>query len=154
MHAKPKTFPLSIATLLALFIVFLAWSARQATTDGARITDRDYYSKGLRYNDSQVERKAAMALGWQIGSSLEGRMLTLVLSDSTRQPVAHAEVILTLLLPGQHRQFPLREVTPGSYRITLPADLGGEVPARCSIQAGGARLERQMLINLPAPGRP
>ena len=38
-----KPIPFYLVALLVIFLAFLAWSARQAATDGARITDRDYY---------------------------------------------------------------------------------------------------------------
>ena len=150
MNAKPKPIPLYLVLLLAVFLAFLGWSARQAATDGARITDRDYYSKGLRYNTSMVERRAATVLGWQVDVDLDRHTLSLRLRDRTDQPVAEADVVLTLITPSTHIPLRLEEVRPGHYLARLPDALSGEIPARYSIQRQHARIERQLLINLPA----
>ena len=145
-----KPFPLYLALLLGGFIVFLGWSARQASTDGARITDRDYYSKGLRYNTSQVERRAASVLGWQVLADLDDRTLSLQLNDRDGSSVEGADIVLTLMTPS--RQIPLvpREQLAGTYLFQMPTDIYGEIPARYTIQREGARIERQLLINLTA----
>lgn len=143
-----KPFPLYLALLLAAFIAFLGWSARQAATDGARITDRDYYSKGLRYNTSQLERQAASVLGWQVAIDLNERLLTLLLADRDGKPVDKAEIVLTLMTTKAHIPLPLDEQNPGQYVTLLPESISGEVSARYNIQHQGASIERQLLINL------
>jgi len=148
MTRTRKPFPLYLVTLVMLFLAFSTWSARQAATDGARITDRDYYSKGLRYNTSEVERRAAATLGWKIKADLSGRILTLNVSDRDQQPVSRAQVQLSLLLPGQPQSLVLTEQRPGEYSGRLPGQLAGELPARYLVELDGARLERNLLINL------
>jgi len=148
MTRSRKPIPFYLVTLLVIFLAFLAWSARQAVTDGARITDRDYYSKGLRYNTSEVERRAAASLGWRITPQLTGNTLSLTVTDREQRPVVNAEVELTLLLPGRQQTVTLGEQAAGRYQVVLPEHFRGELPARYVVQLEGTRLERNLLINL------
>ena len=148
MKKSKKPFPIYLALLLAVFIAFLAWSARQAATDGARITDRDYYSKGLRYNTTQVERRAASVLGWRLSTELVEHSLILAVVDKTGQPVSGADVSLQLLLPSGPISLEMTETEAGRYRMELPHELSGELSARYAIEREGARLEHLLLINL------
>lgn len=148
MKKTRKPIPFYLVALLVIFLAFLAWSARQAITDGARITDRDYYSKGLRYNTSEVERRAAASLGWRITPQLAAHTLSLTVSDREQRPVVNADVELTLMLTGHQQTIPLEEQAAGRYRVVLPEQLRGEIHALYVVQLEGTRLERNLLINL------
>ena len=55
-----------------------------------QVTDADYYSKGLRYTSTLLEKKAAAVLGWTVSTELKGRTLLFHLSDKQGQPVSAA----------------------------------------------------------------
>lgn len=88
--SKKTVAPLIILALILAFICFLIWSALQAKNFGPRITDPDYYSKGLRYNTTLVEKRAASVLGWTISSSIRNGQLRVRLLDKQLRPVAKA----------------------------------------------------------------
>jgi len=142
--------PYLIVLLLGCFILFLGWAAYRASTHGSDITDTDYYSKGLRYNTTLVEKRAASVLGWQADVELKGRSLTIRLNDSQMQPVTQGEAVLLLVQPAAAapRTLPLKESAPGTYRLALPADLHGEQHARLDFHKDGARLNRLLVLNL------
>jgi len=142
--------PYLIVLLIGCFVLFLVWAAYQASTRGSGITDRDYYSKGLKYNSTLIERKAASALGWNLTFSLDDRSLRIRLFDKQQRPVADGEATLYLYRPEASAPlaFPVPETDPGTYRLALPEDLRGEHRARLDFHRNGARINRNLLLNL------
>ena len=147
----PKQFyPALIGALLGAFLLFLAWSAFQASTQGTQVTDRDYYSKGLKYNSTQVEKRAASTLGWQLNTRLVGHQLQISLSDGGGAPVSGASGRLNLYSrPGLDLlDLPLVEAKAGQYRADLPSSVQGELSIRVEFERAGARIHRQLLITI------
>ena len=104
MQIKKKTvFPYLITAAIIFFILFLAWAANQAATGGTDITDRDYYSKGLKYNSTLIEKKAASVIGWKLISRLEIGRLEMSLTDKNNLPVSGADGQITFPEPGSNR---------------------------------------------------
>lgn len=147
---RRNIYPYFIVLLLGTFLVFLFWSGNRAATRGSRITDPDYYSKGLKYNTTLVEKKAASVLGWQLHSNLQDYHLRVTLLDSDHQPVTGAHGIL-LLHDAKHNRsesHTLQESSAGLYQLLLPTQLSGQLQARIEFECDGARLNRQLLISL------
>lgn len=48
---------LLIPLLLCSFLAFSSWAAYQAATRVSDVSDRDYYSKGLKYNSTLLEKR-------------------------------------------------------------------------------------------------
>lgn len=147
----PKHFyPLLIATLLGTFLLFSGWSAYRAATQGSYVTDRDYYSKGLKYTSTMVEKRAASILGWQLTTTLRGRQLQIRLLDGKNVPVSGASGQVVFSLPAENKSttLPLVETTSGTYQLQLPARLAGELAVRVDFEHQGARLNRQLLLNI------
>lgn len=156
MHHKRKSrVPLLLTIIIGCFILFLAWSGKQASVAGTDVTDRDYYSKGLKYNSTLVEKKAAKVIGWRLQTKLTGRNLTFNLSDKNSQQITAASGQLILPKspgnPGQSLQ--LVEEKPGIYQVELPTDLRGEQLAQVNFELNGARTTRQLLLNISDSSR-
>ncbi len=143
-------YPLLILLLLGSFLCFSVWSAMQAANLGPQIADADYYSKGLRYSSTLVEKRAAVVLGWTVATQSAGRTLEFHLSDKQGQPVRSAKGTLFMYLPdsASNIRFPLQETDAGVYQLKLTADMSGEMTARLEFEREGARLNRQLLLNL------
>lgn len=139
-----------ILLLLASFLVFSAWSAWQASDQGSQVTDRDYYSKGLKYNSTLVEKRAAEVLGWTLSTEISGQALTFRIEDGDNKTVNNAQGILYLYLPESPngRSFKLQQSPSGDYLLELPPDLNGTLRARVMFERDGARLNRQLQLNL------
>lgn len=150
MTAKKNPYPLFIIFLLGSFICFLAWSAMQAANSGPQVTDADYYSKGLRYTSTLLEKKAASVLGWSVSTDLTGQMLKFNLSDKAGDPVRSAKGSIEIYLPGSEAtvKFPLQETEPGIYLLHLTESMTGELNARLEFEQNGARLNRHLLLSL------
>ena len=144
----PSRWPLLIVALLAGFVLISGWSFYRAAKGGSAVTDRDYYSHGLRYNQTLLERQAAASLGWQTTAQLEGRLLTIRLRDRDQRDVTGAVGSLTLFGSGNAtpREFPLQEAEPGVYRAQVPDALHGEQAAEIAFQRDGARLNQRLLL--------
>jgi nitrogen fixation protein FixH len=147
---KKNVYPLMIVLLIGVFLVFSTWAALQAAGLGSRVTDADYYSKGLRYNTSQVEKRAAETLGWRLETRLDGQALEFRLTDRQGTLVDRAIGAIYLAVPGAAENVHLsaREFDAGRYRINLTDKIKGSVQARLEFERQGARLNRRLLLNL------
>lgn len=147
---KKNIYPLMIMLLIGGFLIFLAWSAFQAAGLGSKVTDADYYSKGLKYNTTMVEKRAAEVLGWHLETKLDGRTLEFRLKDEKGGKVDRAVGTLYLAIPGsaENIHLPLQEVASGHYRVNLGENINGTIQARLELEREGARLNRQLLLNL------
>lgn len=148
--AGKNYYPLFILVLLGSFIGFLAWSAMRAAESGPQVTDADYYSKGLKYTSTLLERQAATALGWDVSTRLAGRTLLFRLTDNQGHAVSAAHGTLDLYLAEQASSvsFPLQEIAAGTYQLQLTEGMTGEMSARLEFERDGVRLNRQLLLNL------
>lgn len=148
---KQKTsFPWLLLIIGVGFIALTAWSLYQAGRGTSDVTDRDYYSHGLRYNETLLEEKAAAALGWSARVSLEQRTLSVLVHDKQGRLIDQARASLTLFNSPefQKRPFPLQEHRPGFYQLRLPDTLHGEFSVEISFERDGARLNKRLLLAL------
>lgn len=150
MTLKKNAYPLFIILLIGCFLVFSAWSAKRAIDAGPEVTDPDYYSKGLKYSSTVLEKRAAAVLGWKVETQLSGRTLELRLTDKEGKPVetANGDIFLYLAGSTSSKQMPLQETEPGVYIFNLTAGMTGEMTARLEFEHNGARINRRLLINL------
>ena len=97
-----------------------------------------------------LEKRAAAVLGWRVDTQLSGRTLRLHLSDKEGQPVSSAKGVIAIYMRnrGETISFPLQEVSAGTYQMHLTDSMTGEMTARVEFERDGARLNRQLLLNL------
>lgn len=147
---RAKHIPWLLLVIGGCFLFLTAWALFSAAWRTSGVTDRDYYSHGLRYNQTQLERKAAASLGWTAATELQDDWLLVRLRDRHRQPVTGAAGRLSLLgANGKHDlTSELQEVSPGLYRGKLPDHLQGEQPARIVFEREGVRLNKRLLLSL------
>ena len=147
---KTNLYPAFVLLILGSFICFLAWSAMRASDSAPQVTDADYYSKGLRYTSTVLEKRAAAVLGWRVDTQLSGRTLQLQLSDKEGQPVRSANGVIAIYMRdrGESMRFSLEEAGAGIYQLHLTDSMSGEMTARVEFERDGARLSRQLLLNL------
>jgi len=147
---KTNLYPAFVMLMIGSFICFLAWSAMRAVESGPQVTDADYYSKGLRYTSTVLEKRAAAALGWRVDTQLSGRLLQLHLSDKEGRPVRSAKGVIAIYMRNREESmlFSLQEVSAGNYQLHLTDSMTGEITARVEFERDGARLNRQLLLNL------
>ena len=150
MNAKSATifWPSAIVLLIFFFLSLTAWSIHRATIGVSSVTNPRYYSHGLKYNQTLVEKEAATALGWNLETSLDGRTLLFHLSDSSGQAVSGAQGGITLFDAERQSNHALRETAPGIYVTEIPVDPGTHVSARIDLRRRGASLSRALLLNL------
>lgn len=143
-------WPWLIIFLLAGFFALSAWSFHRAARGASAVTDSDYYSHGLRFDQTRLEQKAAATLGWTPAPKLQGRRVIIELRDGDRGFVEGALGSLTLLGSShpQGRALPLRETQPGIYQADLPLELHGEQPADITFLRDGARLNKRLLLSI------
>lgn len=150
----PETVPANrwphlLLLLGLLFLGLTGWSVYRSATGVSAVTDRHYYSHGLRHNDSLVEQKAAESLGWQVTVRLKDGYLATQWTGKDGRPVSGGEA--RLVIPVGSRPgltLPLREDAAGSYGTTLPGRLPGEIQALLTFSRDGAVLRRPLLLNL------
>lgn len=150
MSTNKNYYPFCILLLIGSFLCFSTWSAMRAIDAGPEVTDADYYSKGLKYSSTVLEKRAAAVLGWKVETQLVGRTLEFHLSDKQNLPVEAANGKIFLYLPGSSssKRLPLQEINPGTYIFNLTVNMTGEMNARLEFERNGARINRQLLLNL------
>lgn len=144
-------WPLLIVFLLAGFFALSAWSFHRAARGASAVTDSDYYSHGLRFDQTQLEQKAAASLGWGTQISLDSRQLRVVLTDRSQQPITAARATMTVIdgIRGETLRLALAESSGGTYSGQLPASLHGEQTAQVDFERDGVRLSKRLLLALP-----
>jgi nitrogen fixation protein FixH len=145
-----RYFPWLLVVIGSGFLALTAWSIFLAAQRSSAVIDRDYYSHGLRYNETLLERQAAATLGWTVSTERQGQTLLFRLSDKQGRPVSTAKGTVYLYLPAQasNASLPLREIAPGTYQLHLTGEMTGEISARLEFVRDGALLNRQLLLNL------
>jgi len=145
---KRKFTPWMLLLIGAGFLGLTVWSIYRAGRDTSAVTDRDYYSHGLRYNTTLLERKAAESMGWTTAIELTGSGIVVSLRDKTGRPVAGAAGELTLFSTSQEPvvTIALTEATAGYYAALLPAGRRGELSAEISFDRDGVRLNKRLLL--------
>ena len=138
---------LLVPLLLCSFLVFSGWAAYQAATRVSDISDRDYYSNGLKYNSTMLEKQAATALGWELHSEQSNGVLIQHLTNREGEPVSGAKGLLKLQHRGALLMVPLEETEPGVYRAQLP-ELSGENLIQAEFEHKGARILRRLLLTI------
>lgn len=136
---------LLIPVLICSFLLFSSWAAHRAVTQVSDVTDRDYYSKGLKYNNTVLEKKAASVLGWELQSRLSDGALIQVLVDGNGEPIIGATAHILVQLQERPLLIPLVETAPGTYSARLP-ELSGEQVIRSEFERDGARISRRILL--------
>ena len=154
--SKKKYFPWLILIIGAGFLLLTFWSIFIALQETSAVTDRNYYSHGLRYNKTLFEKKAAEALGWSVDIALIDRDLQIKLSDRQKRPVLKANGSIVLFSSDQEQRDsqPFLEIGNGEYVISFPNELSGAINARIEFERDGARLTRQLLLNVRDDDRP
>jgi nitrogen fixation protein FixH len=140
-----------LTVVIVLFLALTGWSIFQAQRQVSSVTDRNYYSHGLKYNETALERRAAQTLGWQLTLQLNGRTLELRLTDETGRPISGGSGNLLLdSRPGGGRRadLPLQEREPGFYRVALPDRVQGPVQGQVTLTSAGASIHRSLLLSL------
>jgi nitrogen fixation protein FixH len=150
MTAKKNSYPLLILLLIGSFLCFSVWAAMRAVESGPEVTDADYYSKGLKYSSTVLEKRAADVLGWKVSTQLVDRTLEFHLHDKEGKPVKNARGAIFLFMPGSasSSRLSLHETEPGTYVFNLTTGMTGNMNARIEFDHKGARLNRQLLLNL------
>ncbi len=150
MASKNNFYPLLVLLLLGSFLCFSVWAAVRAIDSGPQVTDTDYYNQGLRYSSTLLEKKAATVLGWEVSTQLVERTLEFHLSDKQGRPVIAAKGTLFLYLPEttSRTRLALQELGSGIYTLNLTAGMTGGMSAQLEFERDGARLNRQLLLNL------
>lgn len=142
-------WPGAIVGLIFFFLLLTGWSVHRAVTGVSAVSNPKYYTYGLKYNHTLVEKEAAAALGWHIETFLQGRHLSLRLRDGDGRDVSGVQALLTLFgtADNRGRTLELDETGPGYYATELPPDLPGQTPARLLLKREGAGMTRSLLLN-------
>ena len=146
--SKKRYTPWILLLIGVGFLGLTSWSIYRAGHETSDVTDRDYYSHGLRYNKTMLERKAAESLGWTTAIELTGKGIVISLKDKAGQPVTGADGELTLFSTNQEPfvTIALTEATTGYYAARLPAGRRGQLAAEVSFDRDGVRINKRLLL--------
>ncbi|MBW2452199.1 MAG: FixH family protein [Deltaproteobacteria bacterium] len=150
MKKQTKHIPWLVITICAGFIALTVWSILNASLKTSAVSDRDYYSHGLRYNETLLEKKTAESLGWTTGTAVRDGQLIVWLKDGDQNPVSAANGVIILYDPSSNSKFelPLVSQISGKYIAELPTNFQGSYQAMINFELNGARISKRLLIAL------
>ena len=136
----------AIGVIFLVFFTGMAISMTMAARKGSKVVDRDYYSKGLHYNETSRTGSQNTAK-WSISSRLTDGELRFHLTDATEKPLAGAALTLTMMADGVARQtIKLSETAPGIYSAPCPSGSGSELRGFLRIIQGSDVMETRVVI--------
>lgn len=152
MNTTAARWPALIIALVLAFAAFSWWSFILAASGVSAVTDPDYYSHGLKYNGTALERKAGEALGWRVSQQVAGRVLTMRVEDAQQQGIPGCQGVITFAGDGAGPQplppLAVTEIGAGRYRAEIPAALPQTLAATLTISKGQALIQRRLILAL------
>jgi len=144
-------WPLMIGAIGIFFLGITGWSIYRAASGVSSVTDPAYYSHGLKYNNTDIELRAAETMGWTMEANFKDRHLEVMVFNRDQQPVSGGQASLALHagLAGTKSTtigVTISETAPGIYSATLPLAIEGEVSADFSMSRQGAAIQRRLLL--------
>jgi len=152
METKKNYWIAGLILIGFFFVLITGWSVFTAGRGVSSVVDPNYYAHGLRYNDSQAERRAVEILAWDAEVALAGRQISVHLSAGNTDPVSGCRGQISLYIKSKETRLPisfdLHESSPGMYSMILPANIEGTVPAELTLGRDGMVFRRNILLNL------
>ncbi|MBU0479991.1 MAG: FixH family protein [Proteobacteria bacterium] len=145
-----NVWPFLVIFIGISFLGVTGWSIYRATLGVSPVTDPEYYSHGLKYNQSNIEIKAAEASGWALSTVLKGQELVVNLVTHSGQAVTgcKGDIIIYSNSNARRLELELVEQSPGRYSMLFPENLTGSITGDLSLHREGARITRRLIVNL------
>jgi len=152
MNIENMRWPAFLIGLVLSFCLFSWWMMSRAISGVSPVSDPNYYSHGLKYNNTSIEIQTAQALRWKITPMVQGRVLTVQVIDAQESAVNGVQGSVAVQFEGAE-QSPLPALSlsdngQGLYAVTLPASLPRTFSASLTLRKDQATVHRRLLINL------
>ena len=124
-----RTWQLTLAALVALFLVGMVASLVIASRRVSGIVDADYYSHGLHYGETRMKTGDVMS-GWHMTTSIAGDHLQVTVRDGAGAPVSGGTMTFEPLQRpggGTGADFRFVEDSPGTYRASITSGHGRDL---------------------------
>lgn len=152
MNTANIRWPSFIITLALAFVAFSWWSLERAASGVSPVSDPNYYSHGLKYNNTNLEIQTAQALQWTVTPKVKGRALTVLVADAGQVGISggHGEVTVQFEGVEQSPLPPLALIDRGQglYTVDIPASLPRTLSANLTLTKDQATVQRRLLITL------
>ena len=141
-------WPLAVTTILGLTVAANIWLIRIASGDPSFAVEKDYYQRGVHWDDEMAQRARNRALGWRLATTLSpieagrGADLRIALTDSVVSPIADASVVVTAVhvaRAGHPVELTLAQRAPGEYEVRVPIERPGLWELRIVVHRGADR---------------
>ena len=145
-------WPAFIVDLMLAFAAITCWSLERAISGVSPVIDANYYSHGLRYNNTNLELQTARARGWSINPQLDGRRLTINVQDAHQQGIKGCLGLITVLTKSADQEamssLTMTDKGDGNYTVEIPNGLPSPVAASLTLNKDQATVQRQLLLSL------
>jgi len=152
MNTTANRWPTFIISIVLAFGAISWWSLDRAASGVSSVSDANYYSHGLKYNSTNLEIQTAQALGWTITPEVQGRRLTIQVSDAKENGISGCQGLIALSPETvEQKDLPplaLTDAGQGLYTAEIPPELPTTFTASLSLRKGQATVQRRLLINL------
>ena len=141
-------WPQAVTTILGITVAANIWLIRVASGDPSFAVEKDYYQRGVHWDDEMAQRARNRALGWRLAATLSpietgrGADLRIALTDSVVSPIEDASVVVTAVhvaRAGQPVELTLAQRAPGEYEARVPIERAGLWELRIDIHRGADR---------------
>jgi len=127
---RATLWPLSIVASLGALMLLYAYLFHVAGDPAALVVEKDYYQKGLHFDDAMAQQRQNAALGWHVVPAITavpdgGADLRVELRDASGAPLSAATVAVVAThnaIANAPVSATLAERSDGSYgaRLSLP----------------------------------
>lgn len=140
-------WPVGVSALLGLTVVGNLWVMRVASADPSMVVERDYYRKGVRWDDEMAQAHRNARLGWRltptlgaVGASRRAE-LRVALTDAAGAPIPGARVSLEAFAVARSANVIAESLAPSAdgYRASIAVPTTGRWELRFTVERDGER---------------
>lgn len=140
-------WPLAITAILGGTVALNVWVMRVATADPSMVVERDYYRKGVHWDDEMAQARRNASLGWTVAPTLapvgpsQRADLHVAVRDARGAPLAGARVTLEAFAVARSGSVYSETLVADSagYRTSIPVTTAGRWELRFTVVRGAER---------------
>lgn len=139
-----KKFLIVVVSFFGVIMAVNAVFITLALKSNPGVVTKDYYERGIHYNETLEQAKYQKELGWsgKLAASYSNGRISYSLLTKDGQPVAGKTVLVRMVRPvqdGHDFEISLLEVSPGVYEADFYPPLKGNWEAHIDVTSEGDR---------------
>ncbi len=145
VNLPPCRWQLSIALMVAVFLLGMTVTMLMSMWRGAGVTDTQYYQNGLNYDRTKSGARNP-GLNWSMSASLAGRDLQVRVHDEKGAPITGGALQFRTEAYGNPTVLSLNEASPGVFVSPWPATGKAELKGLLVFTKGEATASQKVVF--------